>query len=108
MIQTHWQPSYQPIPKAIKAVSVKTKREPKARKAIFTEIKDSVIAQRIMSVLETTSSVTAMNMRVLANTSSAYQYLKLLDGYGHVTHDLIRCPRTGMLIKHYSLKDNHV
>lgn len=108
MIQTYWQPSYQPTPKAVKAVVVKTTSVPKARKAIFTEIKDSVIAQRILAVLETTPSVSAMNMRELANTASAYQYLKLLYNYGHITFKLIRCPRTGMLVKHYSLKENHV
>ena len=103
-IQTHWQPAYQPTPAAIKAIPVKATREPKPRKAIFTEIKDSVIAQRILAVLETTPSVSAMNMRELANTASAYQYLKLLYNYGHITFKLIRCPRTGMLVKHYSLK----
>lgn len=108
MIQTHWQATYQPTFKATKLVPTKAIRVPKARKAIFTEIKDSVIAQRIMAVLESTPSVSAMNMRVLANTASAYQYLKLLYNYGHITFKLIRCPKTGMMVKHYSIKEKNV
>jgi len=103
MIQTHWQSSYQPSTKDSKADLV-TKRKAKPRKGIFTDIKNSVIAQRIMAVLKTTSPVSAMNMRVLANTPSAYQYLKLLECYGYVSHNVVRCPRSGMLSKHYFIK----
>jgi len=63
------------------------------------------VAKRILSVVETHNGATALEIIKLAETTSAHQYLKLLEQYGCVESRRIRCDKTGMHVKHYTRRN---
>lgn len=110
MICTQWQPSYTPNPRPVddpeKALKLqKPRKTPRVRGALFIYPVRSKVAKRILSAVEMHSGATAMEVIKLAETSSAHQYLKLLEQYGCVESKRIHCEKTGMHIKHYTRRN---